>query len=185
MANIIVIIISPTQFWNAFISELLVKAKFPVPYGKSNPFRCTSAVLPKATTSVFECKGKCDIKQPILVFIKDKPDNDRPPDETGYVTSAIGDSGSPYLISKDINGEKRAILVAIHFGSALDLDKDKIYNAYIKDDSYSYCRTIGTKITPKMVRWIKMKLKIPVKNTCFWEIKDCLQDSTFSFQLYF
>ena len=93
-----------------------------------------------------------------LEFVVHVDDAVRPEGESGYVSSAGGDSGSPYWVRKPKGGEMRNVLVAVH--SWRHLAKTDGYAdplaAYIKDPYYQ-CRNAGSKITDGILKWIKEK----------------------------
>ena len=112
-------------------------------------FKCIKSIPPSAKNAIF---NEID-KEGNLEYDDEEEDVSRPDDEQGYVSSALGDSGSPYWM-KDHDGV--ATLIAIHHGG---LGKTRLTKAKVwyNNDPRFQCQIIATKVTKEMLDWIKEK----------------------------
>ena len=114
-------------------------------------YKCIKPVVPRAKNAVFKesttVTGQFD-------FLDYENDTKRPEDETGYVATAGGDSGSPYWITEPVNGEIKATLVAVNsWGSLEFLGNEEAKSAYLNNPYYQ-CSIGATKITDDIRLWI-------------------------------
>ena len=90
-------------------------------------------------------------------FVKSETDKQRPIDETGYVSPAVGDSGSPYWTTKREAGKLKAVLLAV---VSFNLKEPTEAYASYSNDPFYQCRIGATKITDDILRWIKEQTNI-------------------------
>ena len=122
-------------------------------------YKCIQPKLPRATTAVFEVFESSTHKDTLKFFGKYIQDEERPEEETGYVSPYYGDSGSPYWViseSPENDGSvsplsaRRTII-----GMVQGADHDN--PAKMTNDRNNRCRIVATKITQELVEWVKKK----------------------------
>ena len=126
---------------------LLLAEVLPLDY--QSAYKCIKPRLPAGRTAIFvqDTEGN--------IVYKESRKDIRPFNmESGYMASGAGDSGAPYW-KKEVNtlnsknNDFRSTLVAIHTSGAG-------CPIFIKD-YFLQCRTMATKITDEILRWIKIK----------------------------
>ena len=131
--------------------------------------KCIKSEAPQATTAIFfeDTKGNLKIKN-------HKKDEERPSEESGYISSHAGDSGCPYWTTDRIKEKldkgkeedaegvdlERATLVAIHTSGYGIGSYSR--GSYLNNRGYE-CRAKAVKMTDDILRWAKKKGGIKVK----------------------
>ena len=78
-------------------------------------------------------------------------DEKRPPNESGYLSSGRGDSGSPYQVStKDEQEKERNVIVAVHIK-----DDDPPENVEYENEHFYNCPLIATKVSSDIAQWLR------------------------------
>ena len=109
-------------------------------------YRCLKPILPRANIAIFK-----EDKAGALSFQNWDQEQQRPPNELGYLGSSLGDSGSSYVkLTKDSKGDERNVMIAIH-GSGLPHPTNTEYS----DDPFNACRLRATKISSDVLGWIR------------------------------
>ena len=112
-------------------------------------YKCVKPILPEAKTLVFESS---DDGMSMKYMKKDEYYDTWDEDEIGYTQSAIGDSGSPYMIKETgTGGEAQYTFVAIVSGYFYS---DQAAGTYMKGRS-TQCREVASKLTKEILLWIK------------------------------
>ena len=108
-------------------------------------YRCVIGILPRADSAIF-----IEHQDGSLAFQNWIQDEPRPPNESGYLGSFEGDSGSPYLTStKDDEGKERQVIVAVHHAGFRAPEITKY-----QDDPLEKCRMKATKISSDVLQWL-------------------------------
>ena len=132
-------------------------------------YKCIKATLPRARNAFFELEGS-KLKYSGII----ESDTRQLDDVFGHVALFYGDSGSPIWTYSDYKkGKKKAILVAIN-GPGTPIDPNSIYPplkyddkpAFVDENPYEQCRGLVTKLTDKIVDWIKAKTGIANIDLC-------------------
>ena len=82
-------------------------------------------------------------------------DEQLPKTTTGYVSAAYGDSGAPYWALRNVDGEERHIILAVH-SSTNEVPPPTVYSDLAKDQ----CRMYACKISKEVIDWIKQNFFI-------------------------
>ena len=115
-------------------------------------YKCIKPKFPQAITAVYESDERGEIR----FTGKYKEDEQRPEEETGYLSTFVSDSGSPFWTeTTDWIGRKRATIVALVQGAG-KIGAQYDPTVFINDEYYQ-CRMIGTKLTKNIVDWVKKK----------------------------
>ena len=135
---------------------------------KKDTVKCMKSEAPQATTAIFVEDWMGNLK------MKDsEKDKERPGNESGYISPARGDSGSPYWTTVPINkklqkgkeedadgvDQERVTLVAIHFAGIL---RSYPRGSYRNNRRYE-CRAQAVKMTDDILHWAKEKAGIKNK----------------------
>ena len=130
-----------------------------------------STILPRAKTAYFykNMNGKIFFNGEI------EKDSTPPADETGYKSTAYGDSGSPYFVTTAVrkgeflknyflDRDVRSVLIAVQSNVGRhgpDGQDEAFYNLaeYLKHENKK-CRMTATKISPEISRWLKTMIGI-------------------------
>ena len=102
-------------------------------------------MIPRADNAIF-------FEQPdgTLRFDDFWQDDGPPATDTGYKSAYTGDSGSPYWMESEVEGEARQTVLAVH-NTHYGKPPPTIYSTNALDQ----CRMLATKVTADVVNWIK------------------------------
>ena len=107
-----------------------------------NSLKCIAPKLPRAENALFILKDDGSIEFEVW-----NQDDSRPESESGYVSTAVGDSGSSYWTeTEDDYGNSRQVIIAVHSSG----NKDRRYS--IKPSEK--CREFVTKVSTDVVTWL-------------------------------
>ena len=108
-------------------------------------YRCLDGNLPRAQVGVF-----IKHQDGSLLFVDWDQDDKRPPNESGYLSTHYGDSGSPvFTTTKDEQGKERTVMIAIQQGT-----HNPPENTRYKDGVLDKCRMIESKVSRDVVEWL-------------------------------